>query len=150
MDEIRKATSEGAPPVARLANDLGYAVDSESISAAIGRLQPNDGAVFVAGTGERLTGWIHIYRSHVLQTEPFAGVGGLVVDPQYRGNGVGHRLLKTAERWADTNGLTVIRPRSNTIRFDAHHFYERRGYSVEKTSYTFVKQASASGSGAGV
>jgi len=148
MDEIRSAQRDDAPHLARLARDLGYTINSESVSAAIDRLQPDGGAVFVADTDERLTGWIHVYRSRVLQTEPFAEVGGLVVDPQYRGGGVGRRLLETAERWADTNGLTVIRPRSNIVRSNAHRFYERHGYSVEKTSYTFAKQVNASGSGA--
>jgi GNAT superfamily N-acetyltransferase len=111
-------------------------------------LQPNDGDVFVADTGERLTGWIHVCRRHVLQTEPLAGVGGLVVDPHHRGDGVGRRLLETAERWADTNGLIVIRLRSNSVRSNAHRFYERRGYGVEKMPHTFVKQVNESGSGA--
>jgi hypothetical protein len=29
--------------------------------------------------------------------------------------------------------------RSNIVRSNAHRFYERRGYDVEKTSYTFVR-----------
>jgi len=56
MDEIRSATREDAPRVARLASDLGYSIDSESVSAEIDRLQPNDGTVFVTNTGGRLTG----------------------------------------------------------------------------------------------
>jgi GNAT superfamily N-acetyltransferase len=74
-------------------------------------------------------------------------VGGLVVDPRQRGDGVGRWLLETGERWADTNGLTVIRLKSNSVRSNAHRFYERRGYSVEKTLHTFVKQVNESGSG---
>ena len=89
-----------------------------------------------------------MYRSHVLQTEPFAEVGGLAVDPHHRGDGVGRGPLETAERWAGTNGLIVIRLRSNIVRSNAHRFYERRSYSVEKTSHTFVKQVNESGSGA--
>ncbi|MGB5169465.1 MAG: GNAT family N-acetyltransferase [Acidimicrobiia bacterium] len=143
MDEIRSARSEDAPRVAQLAGDLGYTISSASVGTAIDRLQADEGAIFVADEGERVTGWIHVRRSHVIQTEPFAEVGGLVVDPQNRGDGIGRRLLETAEQWASANGLSVIRVRSNIVRSNAHLFYERRGYNVEKTSYTFTKNLNA-------
>ena len=143
MDEIRSARSEDAPRVAQLAGDLGYTISSASVGTAIDRLQADEGAIFVADEGERVTGWIHVHRSHVIQTEPFAEVGGLVVDPQNRGDGIGRRLLETAEQWASANGLSVIRVRSNIVRSNAHLFYERRGYNVEKTSYTFTKNLNA-------
>lgn len=139
MEEIRRAVREDAPRVAQLAADLGYTISSDSVSTAIDRLQSGEGAVFVAATSEHLTGWIHIYRSHVIQTEPFAEVGGLVVDPSNRSGGVGQRLLEAAERWASANDLAMVRVRSNIVRSNAHQFYERRGFDVEKTSYTFIK-----------
>ena len=100
MEEIRKAVHEDAPRVAQLAVDLGHSITSESVGAAIDRLKPDEGAILVADASHHLTGWIHIYRSHVIQTEPFAEIGGLVVDPLNRGDGVGRRLLEAAERWA--------------------------------------------------
>ena len=139
METIRRAVREDAPRVAQLAADLGYTINSDSVGAAIDRLHSNEGAIFVADAGEHLTGWIHIYRSHVIQTEPFAEVGGLVVDPLSRGEGIGRRLLEAAERWASANDLTLVRVRSNIVRSNAHRFYQRRGYDVEKTSYTFIK-----------
>jgi len=139
MEEIRRAVPDDAPRVAQLAADLGYTISSDSVGTAIDRLQSGEGAIFVADASEHLTGWIHIYRSHVVQTEPFAEVGGLVVDPSNRGDGVGRRLLEAAERWASANDLAMVRVRSNIVRSNAHHFYERSGFDVEKTSYTFIK-----------
>lgn len=139
METSRRAVGEDTPRVARLAADLGSTITSDSVGAAIDWLQSDEGAIFVADASEHLTGWIHIYRSHVIQTEPFAEVGGFVVDPLNRGDGVGQRLLEAAERWASANDLTLVRVRSNIVRSNAHRFYERRGYDVEKTSYTFSK-----------
>ncbi len=139
MDEIRSATRDDAPRIAYLAGDLGYAIGSGSIRAAIDRLRPEDGAVFVACRGDHLTGWIHVRRSELLQSEPFSEVGGLVVDPTSRGEGIGKELLKRAEQWAADNHLAVVRVRSNVVRSNAHLFYEGRDYGVEKTSYTFIK-----------
>jgi GNAT superfamily N-acetyltransferase len=62
-----------------------------------------------------------------------------VVDPHDRGGGIGGKLLETAEQWASAHGLAAVRVRSNIVRANAHLFYERRGYEVEKTSYTFIK-----------
>lgn len=139
MDEIRIATRDDTPGIARLAADLGYTIGSGAVRAAIDRLQPGYDAVFVACRGDQLTGWVHVERREILQTEPFAEVGGLVVDPTNRGDGIGTRLLQRAEQWAADNHLAVIRVRSNAVRSNAHLFYEGRGYGVEKTSYTFVK-----------
>ena len=139
METSRRAVGEDTPRVARLAADLGYTITSDSVGAAIDWLQSDEGAIFVADASEHLTGWIHVYRSHVIQTEPFAEVGGLVVDPLNRGDGVGQRLLEAAERWASANDLTLVRVRSNIVLSNAHRYYERRGYDVEKTSYTFSK-----------
>ena len=139
MDEIRSARLEDAPRIARLAGDLGYSIGPGPVRAAIDRLQPEDGAVFVAGGEDRLSGWVHVHRSKLLQSEPFAEVGGLVVDPTNRGHGIGKRLLERAEQWAADNHLALVRVRSNVVRSNAHLFYEGRGYAVEKTSYTFIK-----------
>jgi GNAT superfamily N-acetyltransferase len=139
MSVIRNARVEDAPRLAQLAGDLGYTISSVSVGGAIERLRSSEGAIFVAVEGEQVAGWIHIYRSQVIQTQPFTEVGGLVVDPHDRGSGIGGRLLETAEQWASAHGLAVVRVRSNTVRANAHLFYERRGYEVEKTSYTFIK-----------
>ena len=128
MERIRRAVRADAPREAQLAADLGYTINSDSVDAAIDRLKSDGGAIFVADASEHLTGWIHVYRSHVIQTEPFAEVGGLVVDPLSRGEGIGRRLLEAAERWASANDLTLVRVRSNIVRSNAHRFYERLGF----------------------
>lgn len=139
MVQIRTALRDDAHRVAQLAGDLGYTISHDSVEAAIERLSSEEGALFVADAGNGLIGWIHVYRIQAIQTEPFASVGGLVVDPLHRGAGVGRKLLEAAEQWASVSGLTTIRVRSNIVRSNAHLFYERSGFAVEKTSYTFIK-----------
>lgn len=139
MIEIRRAVRDDAHRVAQLAGDLGYTISQDSVEAAIDRLPSEEGALFVADADSGLIGWIHVYRSQAIQTEPFATVSGLVVDPLRRGTGVGRKLLAAAEQWASAGGLGTIRVRSNIVRTNAHLFYERSGFDVEKTSYTFIK-----------
>lgn len=144
MERIRSAVPEDALRVAQLASDLGYTISSDAVDAAIDRQSSPESAIFVADVTADLIGWIHTYRSHLIQTEPFAEIGGLVVDPAHRGGGVGRRLLETAERWASAHGLTTVRVRTNILRSNAHLFYEQRNYVVEKTSYTYIKRLEAS------
>jgi GNAT superfamily N-acetyltransferase len=139
MLEIRRARPEDADDLVRLAHVLGYAIDVVTVRATVERSDQSDAAVLVATAGGLIVGWAHVYRTDLVQTMPFAELGGLVVDPKRRGSGVGNRLVEAAEQWAFDHGLAVMRVRSNVVRSGAHRFYERNGYAVEKTSLTFVK-----------
>ena len=71
-----------------------------------------------------------------------AGINGeivsLVVDSSARGMGVGKGLVAKAESWLRqrTNRLRV---RANSVRSEAHSFYESLGYSLSKTQSVFTK-----------
>jgi len=56
------------------------------------------------------------------------------------GRGIGHALMREAERWTAEKGLSVLRLKTNVIRVDAHRFYENMGFERTKTQYTYVKQ----------
>ena len=55
MDKIRSARREDAPRLAQLAGELGSGISSVSIGAAIDRLRPDEGAIYVAEEDEHLT-----------------------------------------------------------------------------------------------
>ena len=95
----------------------------------------------VAETENDIVGWVHGYETVLMQyPHPFVEVGGLVVDRDKMGAGIGRALLEAVEEWAKTRGIPEIRLRSNTVRHDAHGFYERLGYANEKSSFTFSKR----------
>ncbi|MUL37144.1 GNAT family N-acetyltransferase [Gloeocapsopsis dulcis] len=66
-------------------------------------------------------------------------MGGLVVDENYHGSGIGRQLLLQIEQWASQQGCESVYLRSNIIRKQAHVFYEKMGYSYIKTSLAFHK-----------
>ena len=80
-----------------------------------------------------------------IEADPFVVVGGLVVDRNHRGQGVGRMLLEHAEEWATQHGCSIVRVWSSTARSAAHRFYERLGYTNVKTLYSFVKPVNAAG-----
>lgn len=61
----------------------------------------------------------------------------LVVDKEYRGKGIGKKLVDRAYEIAKEKGCTCITLHSNMKRVDAHRFYKENGF--EQTSYYFKK-----------
>lgn len=84
-------------------------------------------------------GWVHVFLSRLLESDPEAEIGGLVVDQHHRGLGIGQRLVEEAERWARRQRCRSVRLRSNVIRTRAHAFYERLGFKVVKSQKVFRK-----------
>jgi len=72
-------------------------------------------------------------------SEGTAEVGGLVVDSQSRGRGIGRSLMAAAEAWTRERGYSQLMLRSNTIRTEAHRFYQKLGYTIVKSQHKFQK-----------
>lgn len=139
---IRTVTARDVDAITDLGIQLGYDIDPSSVEAALRQAMGPAATVLVAEAGGRVIGWVHGYESVLLQhPHPFVEIGGLVVDQEERNTGVGRALMQAIERWAESRGIAEIRVRSNSVRHQAHEFYERLGYVNEKSSYTFSKQS---------
>lgn len=126
--------------IARLAGQLGYASTALDVSRRLERLRGEGrAAVFVAEEDGAVTGWMHVFGVHNVESDAFAEIGGLVVDESARGHGVGAALVAAAEEWAVQAGYPALRVRSNVVRAEAHRFYERRGFARLKTQAVFGK-----------
>jgi ribosomal protein S18 acetylase RimI-like enzyme len=66
---------------------------------------------------------------------PWALVENVVVDPQWRGRGVGRALLRHAVRVADDAGCYKLQLMSSNQRDGAHRFYERLGFTAAATGF---------------
>jgi GNAT superfamily N-acetyltransferase len=139
---IRAMTLEDSEQVAVLAGELGYPSTQPQIVARLRRTQDDpDSRVFVAAdTDGRVWGWVHVFGLHLMESEGQAEVGGLIVDSRGRGKGIGRSLMAAAEAWARERGYRRLTLRSNTIRTEAHRFYQDLGYTIVKTQHKFLKQ----------
>lgn len=138
---VRRATLRDAERLATLSTQLGYPSTPEAIKRRLRRIS-NDAEHFVRVAeleSGRVVGWIHACASYLIESDPRAEVGGLVVDEKCRGSGVGHLLIEHAEEWARAKGLEAVYLRSNVVRKEAHRFYERLGYKNIKTQHAFLK-----------
>jgi GNAT superfamily N-acetyltransferase len=137
---IRLASLDDAAAIAGLTGQLGYVVDVAAVRTRLSRILGRADACFlVAEAGGMPIGWLHASIWDYIELEPFAVVGGLVVDAAHRGRGVGRRLMAEGERWAQAQGCAIVRLWSSTARTEAHRFYERLGYTRVKTQYAFAK-----------
>src|SRR5688572_2387182 len=142
MDPVlRTAVPGDAPALAELAIQLGYPNTAEAIAArlaALGTVSGHAVLVAVEPGGERVIGWIHVGSTRWLESDPYAEIGGLVVDSGWRGRKVGEGLARAGLAWAAAHGFREVRVRSNVVRADAHRFYERLGFSRVKTQAVFT------------
>lgn len=135
---------EDTAAVARLATQLGYPSTAAQIERRLHALEQSpDARVLVAEAPDgAVLGWIHVFGRRMLESDPDAEIGGLVVDEAARGRGVGSALVASAEAWARERGYDIVSVRSNVIRAEAHEFYKSRGYQVLKSQYKLRKALS--------
>lgn len=138
---IRPAETQDFPRLATLCEQLGYPSSLEQVQQRLGTiLNDRNHILYIAQTeaGE-IVGWAHAFIRDLLVIDRHIELGGLVVDEQHHGLGVGRQLIEAVESWALAQRCPMVYVRSNIMRTGAHQFYERLGYQQLKTSLTFRK-----------
>lgn len=67
----------------------------------------------------------------------YLDVDNVIVDPQYRGAGIGQRLMDWVERYAHREGCEIMVLDAYVTNHPAHKFYQRNGYQI--VGHHFVK-----------
>jgi GNAT superfamily N-acetyltransferase len=127
--------------IVRLSFQLGYPTNEDLVTENIvDQSQDPSYIVYVADLGDgRLAGFIHVFLSKRLFQIPHAEVGGLVVDQDFRGKGIGRSLLTKSETWVTSLGIETMKIRSNVLRENALDFYLSSGYTVDKEQRVYIK-----------
>lgn len=137
----RIAKIKDSQSIAELSRQLGYPSKSEDISKRITEIINNQNhCVFVTLNNEQIVGWIHGVYSLRVESDPFVEIGGLVVDENYRYNGIGKMLVENIITWSESKNCKKIRVRCNIIRKEAHVFYEKIGFELNKEQKVFDKR----------
>ena len=136
---VREALPADAPRITALAGQLGYEVPQQHVERQLRRMN-EERTIFVAVVPRAgVVGWIGVALREGVIDSGRADIEGLVVEDEYRGNGIGRLLVETAEAWARRRNCSSMRLVSNVVRERAHEFYKRLGYSVIKTQHAFKK-----------
>ncbi|MBD5798733.1 GNAT family N-acetyltransferase [Bacillus pseudomycoides] len=140
--EIRKARLDDVHDLAMLMKHLGYPTTIEKMKVRLQNIFSHpDYYTLVAEENERVIGMIGLCTG-ILYTEDgiYARIIALVVDEEFRNQGIGKSLIEAAEKWAMEQGIDSICLNSGNReeRHHAHQFYKCMGY-VEKST-GFVKR----------
>jgi len=124
--------------ISMLSEQLGYIATEHDTAAQILQINSSENDVaYVAMDAGRIIGWIHVFYALRIESQPFCEVGGLVVDEQYRGKGVGKILVEKAIQWSDRKNCKRLVVRSNAKRNEAHQFYIKLGFKEIKQQKVF-------------
>ena len=145
--KVRPARLDDAPVLADLTTQLGYPVDGPTLAERLAPLLTSDDhrVLLAANPDDRPVGWMHIVIEQSLAAGTHAVIAGLVIDERHRSEGIGLALLDAGEAWARDRGIGIMVVRSRIARERAHRFYEREGYTLDKTSYVFSKSLARQG-----
>lgn len=136
--QIEPITQGHAPAIQKLSQQLGYPLSTHEIEKNITEvISKNDHATFVAIMGAEVVGWVHAFRSVFLESNPFVEIGGLVVDENHRGKGIGKKLVERIKQWCREKEVSTFRVRSQLKRKEAHQFYLRNGFAEIKEQKVF-------------
>lgn len=138
---VRPMRGSDATAVAELTRQLGYEVTSQDIADRHDQLGNVVGSIaLVADEDGDVVGWIQALDRILLQEKRVLEIGGMVVDDQRRGQGIGGQLVEAIADWAQHNSHTTLFVRSNVLREGAHDFYPALGFVHQKTSHTYVME----------
>lgn len=138
---IRSTELDDAESVTLLCKQLGYTTSKQEVQERLKLLKEDqEHVLYIAHLpNELIVGLIHVYIWNSLLIGRRAEIDALIVHTDYRGHGVGHLLIQHAEQWAKEQGCDTIQVRSNTVRQQAHRFYEKVGYVPIKTQLMLDK-----------
>ena len=139
--EINISDAEAIQKICKTA--LGYDVDISTVSNQIKKLSCDNKnhilAVYEDENTKKVIGFIHAQVYESVYSDTGLNILGLAVDPDFRGNGVGKKLIGYIEKYAMDNGISFIRLNSANHRVEAHKFYEDIGYKSDKLQKRFIK-----------
>jgi len=139
--KIRKATEKDAKKIADLACQMGHSMTEAEAKERVTSIdrQKDYNLLFVAEEDSNILGFVSVYITDEILNGPQARIGGLVVDSNARGKGVGRILMTAAEDWAKEKGSQTMKLSSSMERVEAHKFYEKIGYTKSKEQAAFKK-----------
>src|SRR3990167_1642340 len=81
-------------------------------------------------------GWI-FPRQTLLRRQ--AVVEDMIVDEEYRGKGLGKRLINDLIKWAEINNMDMVELTTNPLREAANHLYKSVGFKFHPTNHYLYK-----------
>ncbi|HKQ08323.1 MAG TPA: GNAT family N-acetyltransferase [Blastocatellia bacterium] len=128
---IRPARQADAEALASLVGELGYSTTAATARERLNALTEAGDCILVAVDQAKAIALVVLHRTRFLHRPADGRISTLVVSDEYRGRGIGGRLLEAAEAIFRQWGCERIEVSSGAQREAAHRFYIRAGYSEQ-------------------
>ena len=134
---VRLAVEADADAIHDLSQYLGYAETSQTQATEklLNIMKSDEDEVYVSEIDGQIVGWLHVFYARRLASADFYEIGGLLVHPEFRGQGIGRHLVENSLE----NYKGKVRVRCNETRIDAHNFYKSIGFNSAKVQHVFEK-----------
>ena len=110
--------------------ELGYCVTENDLAIRINQMQKDKNyCIFVAENDNKVIAFE--FSGKVMR------IIALAVKKDYQRQGIGKKLLQTAENYGTENQTAIIAVNSGLQRTSAHRFYEKQGFY--KKGYSFAR-----------
>ncbi len=143
--DYRPAESGDREVISELLKQLGYEVTPQQVIQRLQAIRQRQGEVIVASDGRRVIGCINAISDLRLAAGEVGELVSLVVDTEYRGQGIGKALVAEAIKVLKNNGCNRVRVRANILRADAHRFYNSLGFRENKSQKIFLLDLESGG-----
>jgi GNAT superfamily N-acetyltransferase len=133
--KIRKARENDIKDLLPLIAELGYPTHFDKFTKLFNKFTNLDGyGIAVAAKEDKIAGFVAWSKSQLLIADKIRlHIEGIVVGEQYRGHGIGKKLMSFVEEFAKQYGAAIIDLTSGLRRAKdgSHDFYKALGYSNE-------------------
>jgi N-acetylglutamate synthase-like GNAT family acetyltransferase len=137
---LREATNADMPAVWSLISSVlrsyGITSNRQTTDRDLADIEANywnrKGAFFVLLKGETVIGTVALHH----EAEAICELCRMYLAPQYRGQGLGHKLLEHAVREARERGFKEMRLKTASVLVEALSLYQRAGFSTVEGAVT--------------
>ena len=136
---IRKATIDDAEAVTRLHKGEGWCYDDPIVMNDYWDDSFDKESILVAEVDRKTVGTLEISKAYKARFGFFAVLRRFVVDPEYRGKGVGRQLMSFALEEAKRMGCSAIELSVDPENIRPHDFYKTLGFHDDRTETIMVK-----------
>jgi N-acetylglutamate synthase-like GNAT family acetyltransferase len=133
---LRKATNADRPAVWTLISSVlrnyGITPNEDTTDRDLANIEANywnrKGAFFVLLNGDEVIGTVALHH----ETDAVCELCRMYLAPQYRGQGLGHRMLDHSLRQARQSGFKEMRLKTASVLIEAISLYRRAGFTAVK------------------
>lgn len=108
----------------------GEKIWMNSVKKSLGRF----GCLIIASDGEKVIGFVHgliRFLPDFLGGEKVGFVTHQHIEPDYRGHGLGKRLMEALEQWYHSKGIRQVELQANYYNEYSRKYLESSGYKYE-------------------